>query len=159
MLGFVADILTYVPLQPKPRQHPKPSHDKPSNKRSPAANDIPLPSSTILSILLPIFASYKALRAYDPALLAKWLTYWTTLSLFLLAESQLYFILYWVPFYPWIRLAIHCYLIAPGKQGAAMIYQDYIHPFLEDHERQLDGLIDAVWEKVTGSAADYLKKA
>lgn len=120
----------------------------------------PLPSTrTLLSVLLPIFASYKALRAYDPALLAKWLTYWTTLSLFLLVESQLYFILYWIPFYPWMRLAIHLYLIAPGKQGAAFLYQNYIGPFLEDHERQLDDVIDGVWKSVTGAGADYLKKA
>ncbi|KAK0334468.1 hypothetical protein LTR94_016600, partial [Friedmanniomyces endolithicus] len=69
--------------------------------------------TSVTSILFPIFASYKALRTSDPANLAPWLMYWTTLSLFLLVESQLYFILYWVPFYPWIRLGIHLYLVLP----------------------------------------------
>lgn len=117
------------------------------------------PTRTIASVLLPIFASYKALQSRDPALLSKWLTYWTTLSLVLLLESQLYFILYWIPFYPWMRLAVHLWLVAPYKQGAMYIYQEFIGPFIYQHERGLDELVDGVWQMVTGTAADYLKKA
>ncbi|KAI7151055.1 hypothetical protein KC319_g13749, partial [Hortaea werneckii] len=103
--------------------------------------------TSVTSILFPIFASYKALRTSDPANLAPWLMYWPTLSLFLLVESQLYFILYWVPFYSWIRLGIHLYLVAPGQQGSVYIYREYIHPFLEEHERQIDRMISDGHEK------------
>ncbi|KXL51163.1 hypothetical protein M433DRAFT_60803 [Acidomyces richmondensis BFW] len=114
--------------------------------------------TSITSILFPIFASYKALRTSDPAVLTPWLMYWTTLSLFLLVESQLYFILYWVPFYSWIRLGIHLYLVLPGKQGSVYIYQTYIHPFLEEHERQIDQMIGNAHEKARAAGMDVVKK-
>ncbi|KAI7504750.1 hypothetical protein KC367_g843 [Hortaea werneckii] len=114
--------------------------------------------SSVTSILFPIFASYKALRTSDPANLAPWLMYWPTLSLFLLVESQLYFILYWVPFYSWIRLGIHLYLVAPGQQGSVYIYREYIHPFLEEHERQIDRMISDGHEKAKAAGMDVVKK-
>ncbi|KAI7675532.1 hypothetical protein KC318_g882, partial [Hortaea werneckii] len=114
--------------------------------------------TSVTSILFPIFASYKALRTSDPANLAPWLMYWPTLSLFLLVESQLYFILYWVPFYSWIRLGIHLYLVAPGQQGSVYIYREYIHPFLEEHERQIDRMISDGHEKAKAAGMDVVKK-
>lgn len=85
--------------------------------------------------------------------------YWTTLSLFLMAESQLHFILCWVPFYPWIRLGAHLYLVLPGKQGSVFLYQTYIHPFLEEHERQIDRIISEGHEKAKSAGMDVLKQA
>ncbi|KAK5131100.1 hypothetical protein LTR08_001318 [Meristemomyces frigidus] len=113
---------------------------------------------SITSILFPVFASYKALRTSDPAVLTPWLMYWTTLSLFLLIESQLYFILYWIPFYPWIRFALHLYLVLPGKQGSVFLYKEYIHPFLEEHERQIDRTISEGHAKARAAGLDVVKR-
>ena len=84
--------------------------------------------------------------------------YWTTLSLFLLVESQLYFILSWVPFYSWIRFGVHLYLVLPGKQGSVFIYKEYIHPFLEEHERQIDTMISEGHAKAKAAGMDAVKK-
>ena len=84
--------------------------------------------------------------------------YWTTLSLFLLVESQLYFILYWIPFYPWMRLALHLYLVLPGKQGSVFLYKEYIHPFLEQHERQIDRTISEGHAKAKAAGLDVVKR-
>ena len=84
--------------------------------------------------------------------------YWTTLSLFLLVESQLYFILYWIPFYPWMRLAGHLYLVLPGKQGSVFLYKEYIHPFLEEHERQIDRTISEAHAKAKAAGLDAVKR-
>ncbi|MBE7182044.1 MAG: HVA22/TB2/DP1 family protein, partial [Terriglobus roseus] len=72
------------------------------------------------TVLFPIFASYKALRTLppDPSALSPWLMYWVILSLVTIAESYLYFVLSNVPFYPWLRLFAHLYLVLPGQQGA-----------------------------------------
>lgn len=51
--------------------------------------------SSIASILFPIFASYKALKTSDPAQLTPWLMYWVVLSMALLVESWLDWILFW----------------------------------------------------------------
>lgn len=50
---------------------------------------------SVLTILFPIFASYKALRTPDPAQLTPWLMYWVVLSCFSLVESWSWFILSW----------------------------------------------------------------
>ena len=85
--------------------------------------------------------------------------YWTTLSLFLLVENQLYFILYWIPFYSWIRLGIHLYLVLPGKQGSVFLYQTYISPFLEEHERQIDRMISEGHARAKEAGLDAVKRA
>ncbi|CZT16148.1 uncharacterized protein RCC_01989 [Ramularia collo-cygni] len=115
--------------------------------------------TSVISILLPVFFSYKALRTSDPAVLTPWLMYWTTFSLFLLVENQFYFILYWIPFYSWFRLFIHIYLVMPGSQGSVFLYQQYLRPFLEEHERQLDGMISQVHSKGQAAGMDIFKKA
>jgi receptor expression-enhancing protein 1/2/3/4 len=112
----------------------------------------------VTSILFPIFASYKALRSSDPAQLAPWLMYWTTLSLALAAESFLYPILSWVPFYSWIRLGAHLYLVLPGQQGSVFVYQNYIHPFLYEHEREIDRFITSSHDKAKAAGLQYLKQ-
>ncbi|KAK5117944.1 hypothetical protein LTR62_003988 [Meristemomyces frigidus] len=114
--------------------------------------------TSIVSVLFPVYASYKALRSSDPANLAPWLMYWTTLSLFLVVEGQFYFILSWVPFYSWIRLGLHIYLVAPGKQGCVFIYQAYISPFLEEHERQIDRMISEGHAKAKAAGMDAVKR-
>jgi hypothetical protein len=115
--------------------------------------------TSIISILLPVFFSYKALRTSDPAVLTPWLMYWTTFSLFLLVENQFYFILYWIPFYSWMRLFIHIYLVMPGSQGSVYLYKQYLRPFLEDHERQLDNLISDVHSKGQAAGMNAVKRA
>ncbi|EFW13550.1 hypothetical protein CPSG_09897, partial [Coccidioides posadasii str. Silveira] len=48
--------------------------------------------SSVLTVLFPIFASYKALRTSDVSQIAPWLMYWVVLSIVLLVESWTFFI-------------------------------------------------------------------
>ena len=50
---------------------------------------------SIITILFPAFASYKAIRSGNPAQLTPWLMYWVVLSGILLAESWTVFIIGW----------------------------------------------------------------
>lgn len=85
--------------------------------------------------------------------------YWTTLSLLLAVESQFNFILSWVPFYSWMRLGVHLYLVLPGQQGSVFIYKEHIHPFLEEHERQIDRFISDAHAKAKAAGMDAVKRA
>lgn len=85
--------------------------------------------------------------------------YWTTLSLFLAAESILHPILSWVPFYSWIRLGAHLYLVLPGQQGSVFLYQTYVHPFLYEHEREIDQFISSSHDNAKKAGLQYLKQA
>ncbi|KAL4923073.1 HVA22/TB2/DP1 family protein [Aspergillus undulatus] len=111
--------------------------------------------SSILTILFPIFASYKALRSSDPYQLAPWLMYWVVLSAILMAESWTYFIIGWIPFYSWIRLSFFAYLVLPQTQGARIMYQDYVEPFLAHHEREIEEFIGRSHERAKALGLQY----
>ena len=102
---------------------------------------------SLITILLPIFASYKALRTSDQAQLTPWLIYWVVLSIFLLVESWTVFIVGWFPFYSWIRLFVLSYLVLPQTQGAKSLYFNYVEPFIASHEKQIEVFIGKLYEK------------
>lgn len=73
--------------------------------------------------------------------------YWVVLSVILLAESWAVFLLGWIPFYSWLRLFFFAYLVLPQTQGARLFYQDYVDPFLEHHEREIEEFIGRAHER------------
>ncbi|KAI9715169.1 MAG: hypothetical protein M1812_006148 [Candelaria pacifica] len=113
--------------------------------------------SSIITILFPIFASYKALRTSDPAQLTPWLMYWVVLSCALLVEGWTEWILVWIPFYSWFRLIIHAYLVLPQTQGARLLYQSHIHPFLSSYELEIDNFITSAHDRAKAAGLSYLK--
>ncbi|KAJ5890003.1 hypothetical protein N7504_010813 [Penicillium tannophilum] len=115
--------------------------------------------SSVITILFPVFASYKALRSSDPSQLAPWLMYWVVLSVILLAESWTVFIIGWFPFYSWIRLFFMCYLVLPQTQGARLLYQDYVDPFLTHHEHEIEELIGRGHERAKALGLQYFYQA
>ncbi|KAL6718419.1 hypothetical protein ACLMJK_004508 [Lecanora helva] len=115
--------------------------------------------SSILTVLFPIFASYKALRTSDPAQLTPWLMYWVVISCFSLVESWTWFIVSWLPFYAYFRLLLLSYLVLPQTQGAKLLYQTYIHPFLAQHEHDIDNLITTAHDRAKAAGLVYLKRA
>lgn len=115
--------------------------------------------SSVATFLFPVFASYKALKTSDPALLTPWLMYWVVLACALLVESWTGFILVWIPFYPWIRAGFLLYLIAPQTQGARLLYQDHVHPFLQEHETAIEDFISSAHDRAKTAGINYLKQA
>ncbi|KAL8936320.1 MAG: hypothetical protein Q9211_004246 [Gyalolechia sp. 1 TL-2023] len=120
---------------------------------------IPNLLSSLITILFPIFASYKALRTSDPAQLVPWLMYWVVLSCFSLVEYWTFFIVSWLPFYAYLRLCLLSYLVLPQTQGARLIYQSYIHPFLAHHESEIDVFITSAHDRAKAAGLQYLKRA
>ncbi|UZP37175.1 hypothetical protein NXS19_004991 [Fusarium pseudograminearum] len=119
----------------------------------------PMLLSSVASFLFPIFASYKALKTSDPTQLTPWLMYWVVLSCCLLVESWVWFIISWIPFYGYFRLMFLLYLILPQTQGAAFLYDEYVHPYLEKNETQIDDFIASAHERLTAAGISYLKLA
>jgi hypothetical protein len=85
--------------------------------------------------------------------------YWVVFSCCLLVESWFNFILVWVPFYGYFRLIFLLYLILPQTQGARIIYEEHVHPFLEDNEAQIDEFIANAHDRLRRAGAAYLKQA
>lgn len=136
-----------------------------------------VPTRSIVTILFPAFASFKAIRSGNPAQLTPWLMYWVVLSGILLAESWTVFIIGWYksplphsspvlfanvhplcdrfPFYSWIRLAVLSYLVLPQTQGARILFQEYVDPFFEQHEREIEELIGQGHERAKSLGLQY----
>ena len=113
------------------------------------------PRSTALTVLFPVFASYKALRTTDPSQLTPWLMYWVVLSLFGVTESYFDFILRYLPLYAWLRLSLHIYLIS----GAPYIYTTYIHPWMSQHEQDIEQFISEAHDRARQAGMGYMKQA
>ncbi|EED18548.1 HVA22 domain membrane protein [Talaromyces stipitatus ATCC 10500] len=111
--------------------------------------------SSVITILFPAFASYKAIRSGNPAQLTPWLMYWVVLSGILLAESWTVFIIGWFPFYSWIRLFFLSYLVLPQTQGARILFQEYLDPFFEQHEREIEEFIGRSHERAKALGLQY----
>ncbi|TLD06323.1 uncharacterized protein PgNI_08913 [Pyricularia grisea] len=114
--------------------------------------------SSIASFLFPLFASYKALKTTDPAQLTPWLMYWVVLACALLVESWTEWFLCWIPFYAYIRLLFLLYLILPQTQGARVLYQDYIHPYLQENEDHIDDFIASAHDRAKAMGIMYLRQ-
>jgi hypothetical protein len=106
-----------------------------------------------------LFASYKALKTSDPAQLTPWLMYWSVLSCALLVESWTEFILVWVPFYSWIRLGFLLWLVLPSTQGARVLYESYLYPYLEENELAIEDFIASAHDRLKAAGIKYLKQA
>jgi hypothetical protein len=115
--------------------------------------------SSVTTILLPAYLSYKALRTNDPAQTHPWLIYFTILALTLLFESWTLFIIGWIPFYSWFRLIFLLYLVLPQTQGAKVLYLDYLEPYIVHHETHIDQFIGETHDKLQQMGLGYLNIA
>ncbi|KAI9888890.1 MAG: hypothetical protein M1814_006179 [Vezdaea aestivalis] len=104
---------------------------------------------SLLTLLLPIYATHRALRTPTPASTTPWLTYWLIHALLLFLESWTSWLLSYFPFYSWIRLGLHIWLVLPQTQGAQQLYTTYVSPFLSRHESDI--------ERAIGNAHDHIK--
>lgn len=64
-----------------------------------------------------------------------------------------------IPFYSWIRLGFLLYLILPQTQGAKVLYQKHVHPFLHENELAIDDFISSAHDRAKAAGVTYLKHA
>ncbi|MCJ1379831.1 hypothetical protein MMC17_002934 [Xylographa soralifera] len=119
---------------------------------------IPNVVSSLLTILFPVFASYKALRTSDPAQLTPWLMYWVSFALVTLFEAWTWYLVSWIPLYAYIRLMILSYLVLPQTQGARLLYQSHIHPFLAQHEASIEQFITTTHDRAKKAGLGYIEQ-
>ncbi|KAL9117021.1 MAG: hypothetical protein Q9187_006448, partial [Circinaria calcarea] len=64
-----------------------------------------------------------------------------------------------LPFYAYFRLILLSYLVLPQTQGARLLYQSHIHPFLAHYEADIDNLISNAHDRARSAGLQYLKRA
>jgi receptor expression-enhancing protein 1/2/3/4 len=85
--------------------------------------------------------------------------YWVVLAVVVLIESWVDFVLVWIPFYSYMRLLFLLYLVLPQTQGARVIYQTHLHPWLEENEAAIDDFIASAHDRLKAAGIAYLKRA
>jgi receptor expression-enhancing protein 1/2/3/4 len=112
---------------------------------------------SVATFLFPVFASYKALKANDPTQLTPWLMYWVVVACVLFVESWVDWILVWFPFYQVIRAGFMLWLVLPQSQGATKLYVEYIHPNLQQHEKEIEDFIYRTHEQAKSAFIQYVR--
>lgn len=74
--------------------------------------------------------------------------YWVSFALITLFDNYTYFVLSFIPLYSTLRLFVLLYLVLPQTQGARLLYQSHIHPFLAHHEARIDRLISDTHDRI-----------
>jgi receptor expression-enhancing protein 1/2/3/4 len=84
--------------------------------------------------------------------------YWVSFALLSLFEAWTWYIVSWVPFYAYFRLLVLSYLVLPQTQGARILYQSYIHPFLAQHEARIENFITDAHGKAKSAGLGYIEQ-
>jgi len=80
-------------------------------------------------------------------------SYWIVYSYFGLLEFFGDYILFWIPFYSLLKC---CFLVWLAQyNGAAMIYEKIVRPFLIEREAVIDKVVDRV-DNVADKLDDYV---
>lgn len=111
--------------------------------------------SVIFTVLYPSIQSIKAIESEGENDDKEWLTYWTIFGLFHLLDEFGGFVLSFIPFYFYIRIAFFVFLMAPQTKGALTIYKYLVGPILKQHKDSIQNFIN----EVKGSAGDAISAA
>mmetsp|Transcript_7259 Transcript_7259/g.14353 ORF Transcript_7259/g.14353 Transcript_7259/m.14353 type:complete len:88 (-) Transcript_7259:2183-2446(-) len=74
--------------------------------------------------------SFKAIDTANPTDDKQWLTYWVVFGFTSIIESCASFIIGWIPFYFFLKIAFFVWLYHPNFLGAGIIYTQALRPIL-----------------------------
>ena len=83
-----------------------------------------------LSLFYPCVASFTAIRTRDELAQTQWLMYWILNGLFVVFEEVFDFAVSSIPIYYEIKALLVVWLIAPGFNGASLLYTRFLAPWL-----------------------------
>ncbi|KAI5116719.1 hypothetical protein M0805_000828 [Coniferiporia weirii] len=124
--------------------------------------------SSTVAFLYPGYASYKTLsqRPASEADLERWLMYWSVLGCIVGVEYVAEWLISWLPLYYPMKTIFLLYLSLPQTRGSSYIYINYLEPFLQYHEPEIDATLvklkarvytfvqeklRLIWEQILGS--------
>ena len=85
----------------------------------------------LLTVIYPGLHSIRAIESANKNDDKVWLTYWMVFGFIHVLETFIRFLLDFIPYFEWIRLAFFVWLITPQKNGAQVLYESVLRPALE----------------------------
>eukprot|EP00695_Tsukubamonas_globosa_P000773 TRINITY_DN168_c0_g1_i7.p1 TRINITY_DN168_c0_g1~~TRINITY_DN168_c0_g1_i7.p1 ORF type:complete len:142 (-),score=73.25 TRINITY_DN168_c0_g1_i7:78-443(-) len=107
-------------------------------------------------LLLSGYMSFKAIESDEKKDDRQWLSFWVLYALLNFAELWTDLILFWIPLYNEIKIAILVFL-GPFK-GSSMIYNSVVAPFLKKHEAAIDKAAEQAAARAAGIASRNKKE-
>lgn len=89
---------------------------------------------SIVGFLYPAYRSFKALESDDKEDDTQWLTYWVVYAFFTVFDEMTSWILNLMPFYFMIKLVLMIWMFWPTTNGALVIYNTVLAPFLRKYQ-------------------------
>ncbi|CAN6825284.1 unnamed protein product [Brassica oleracea] len=116
---------------------------------SPLSSNIVLRTACCsIGIGLPVYSTFKAIENRDQNQQQKWLIYWAAFGSFSLVEVFTDKLISWFPLYYHAKFAFLVWLQLPTIDGAKLIYNNHLRPFLIRHQARVDRLVDGVYEEM-----------
>lgn len=84
----------------------------------------------LIGFVFPMYASIKAIESPAPEDDTQWLTYWLIFAFFKILEGSADYLLQYIPFFLLIKAAFLVWCYYPKTQGAKVIYNSVIKPYL-----------------------------
>lgn len=84
----------------------------------------------LAGFLYPAYMSFKALETAQTDDDVQWLTYWVVFASFSIIEQTIGFVVTFVPFYYYLKIAFLVWLYAPQFTGATTLYNQAIRPLV-----------------------------
>jgi len=106
----------------------------------------------------PAYASFKALQTTDPEDDKFWLTYWIAFGFLSVIEFWTDVLLYWIPFYFSLKLALIFWLFLPQTKGAIMVYSYILKPALTRYSPVIDQKLQQAEKPFSAAAAELQKE-
>ena len=104
---------------------------------------------TFVTVCYPALKSIRAIESAAQDDDKTWLTYWMVYGVLVCLETYVGFLLEMLPYWHWIRLVFFVWLLFPTFNGAEVLYEKVLKPFLLKHEKKIKELIE-----MTQSAAN-----
>ena len=88
----------------------------------------------VVCVLYPGLRSIRALITKDENDDKEWLTYWMIFGVVQFLETFFSFILYFIPYYDYLRLIFFAWMMLPQSLGAGWIHNNVLRPFCDNHK-------------------------
>ena len=93
--------------------------------------------------LFPAYQSYKAVKNKNVKEYVRWMMYWIVFAVYIAAETICDMFISWFPLYYEAKIGIILWLVNPWTRGSSSLYRNWIHPWLINHERDIDRMLDS----------------
>jgi receptor expression-enhancing protein 5/6 len=114
--------------------------------------------TSVIGIAYPAFWSIKAIESSESGDDKQWLTYWVVFASFSFVDLFSGFVLRFIPFYFFFKLAFLLWCMMPTFKGATVIYDNIIIKLFKKYEKVIVEKSGNLLNEVTNKAKDVQKE-